>query len=69
VVATTVLRTELAEQMEALEVVLAELPGINAEEVRAVSGTEGGQIVSQGAPRLPRADPIGTSRYAVEFCA
>jgi hypothetical protein len=69
VVATTVLRTELAEQIEALEAALADLPGIDAEEVAAVA-QRGRAIVrkalrpdrGQRIPSGPRATQLSSAR-------
>ncbi len=65
-VATHILRQELWQQMEVLEERLAELPGVDPDEVAAVAERAGNS--SEGRPPRPRADdPIGTSRYAVDF--
>jgi hypothetical protein len=64
-VATNILRQELWDAMEALEETLAEL-GVDEERIAAVAERAGNS--SEGKPPRPRADdPIGTSRYCVDF--
>ncbi len=65
-VAPHILRAEVWEQMEALEETLAELPGVDAEEVAAVAERAGNS--SQGHPPRPRPDDgIGVARYFTDL--
>ena len=65
-VATQILKREVWDAMEELETVLAEPPGVEEERIASVAKRAGNS--SDGRPPRPRAnDPIGTSRYAVEF--
>jgi chaperonin cofactor prefoldin len=66
VVAEQILKQELWQQMEELEATLGELEGVDPETVASVAKRAGNS--SYGQPPRPRADdPIGTSRYAVDF--
>jgi hypothetical protein len=66
VVARTILRQELWEQMEVLEQTLTELPGVDEERVSEAAKRAGNS--SEGRPPRPRADdPIGTARYFTDL--
>jgi hypothetical protein len=66
VVAPQILKSEVWEAMQQLEETLTELPGVDSETVAAIAERAGNS--SEGRPPRPRAnDPIGTSRYTVEF--